>query len=87
MEQLDELELEKGEDAPMSMATNIETKTVVCGINSAEDKLKSGSNQNCRNFTIEDGKCVPVALSYVSGIDHSYLCNHLELLFKLVPAH
>ncbi|KAI0092471.1 WD40 repeat-like protein [Irpex rosettiformis] len=56
MTQLDELELEKGEDAPMSMTAIPETKTIVCGINSAEDGLKDGLNQNCRTYTIEADK-------------------------------
>ncbi|KAI0347447.1 WD40 repeat-like protein [Trametopsis cervina] len=56
MTQVDELELEKGEDAPMSMAAHHETKSIVCGINSAEDALQSGENQNCRKFAIENDK-------------------------------
>ncbi|EGO01855.1 hypothetical protein SERLA73DRAFT_120500 [Serpula lacrymans var. lacrymans S7.3] len=47
---LNELELEKDEDAPMSMATHLETKTVVCGINSTTEKLQKGQNENCRVF-------------------------------------
>ncbi|KAI0761730.1 WD40 repeat-like protein [Irpex lacteus] len=56
MTQLDELELEKGEDAPMSMAAIPETKTIICGINSSEDSLKDGLNQNCRKFTVDSDK-------------------------------
>ena len=56
LEQLDEFVLDKGEDAPMSMVAWPKTKTIACGINSSEESLKSGSNQNCRLFTIEDSK-------------------------------
>lgn len=44
----------------MSMAVHPESKQIVCGVNSAEDALKSGQNQNCRKFAIQDGKYVPV---------------------------
>ncbi|KAG9014942.1 hypothetical protein FRB94_007014 [Tulasnella sp. JGI-2019a] len=47
---LDELELEPGEDAPMTMAVNNHTSELVCGINSAQEKLKAGDNQNCRVY-------------------------------------
>ncbi|KAI0698637.1 WD40 repeat-like protein [Cytidiella melzeri] len=56
MTHVDELELEKGEDAPMSMATNSETRDIICGINSAEISLQDTPNQNCRRFTIEENK-------------------------------
>ncbi|KIL00279.1 hypothetical protein PAXRUDRAFT_29921 [Paxillus rubicundulus Ve08.2h10] len=50
---LSELELEKDEDAPMSMASHIESRTLVCGINSSAAKLEnSGVNENCRKFSI-----------------------------------
>ncbi|KIJ20119.1 hypothetical protein PAXINDRAFT_68481 [Paxillus involutus ATCC 200175] len=49
---LSELELEKDEDAPMSMASHIESRTLVCGINSSAAKLEKGVNENCRKFSI-----------------------------------
>ncbi|KAG1715952.1 hypothetical protein ID866_1241 [Astraeus odoratus] len=66
---LGELELDKDEDAPMSMAAHVEvlsrlkrigtssfmdvqSQTIVCGINSAVDKLEKGVNENCRKFSI-----------------------------------
>ncbi|KAF9557248.1 hypothetical protein CPC08DRAFT_640534 [Agrocybe pediades] len=52
----DEYELEKGEDAPMSMASHSESKTIVCGVNSVEEKLLKGENENCRTFSIADSK-------------------------------
>jgi prolactin regulatory element-binding protein len=60
---VDELELQKGEDAPMSMAADGQTNNIVCGINSAEENLKDGPNQNCRKFAVQDGKYVLVTLS------------------------
>ena len=53
---VNEVELETGEDAPMSMAAYPKTKEFVCGINSAADKLKDGANQNCRVYTIAEQK-------------------------------
>ncbi|KAJ7179278.1 WD40-repeat-containing domain protein [Mycena filopes] len=46
---VDELELERGEDAPMSMATNLEACT-------PEEKLKTGENQNCRVYAFKEQK-------------------------------
>ena len=59
-ELVNEFELEKGEDAPMSMAADGKTKRVVCGINSSLDSLETTKNQNCRKFVLDDGKCVCV---------------------------
>lgn len=69
----DEFELEKGEDAPMSMAAHKDvstsdiqfrkhhlrlnqSRTIVCGVNSVEEKLLKGENDNCRAFSMEGGK-------------------------------
>jgi len=56
IELLDEWELEKGEDAPMSMSAVPELSQLVCGINSSEESLQKGQNQNCRAFSIQEGK-------------------------------
>jgi prolactin regulatory element-binding protein len=78
-----ELELEKGEDAPMSMDTDMKvsttyalvpqvlfyarkTKTLVCGVNSATDKLQEGRNDNCRLFELHNNKYVLCGLSSVA---------------------
>lgn len=63
IELLHELELEKGEDAPMSMAAHPTERFVACGVNSSEIALKSGKNQNCRLFSIEDQECVCLTMS------------------------
>ncbi|TCD66822.1 hypothetical protein EIP91_000900 [Steccherinum ochraceum] len=52
----DELELASGEDAPMSMTADATSKQLICGINSALDSLKDGTNQNCRAYGIQEGK-------------------------------
>ncbi|KAF8974375.1 WD40 repeat-like protein [Flammula alnicola] len=52
----DEFELEKGEDAPMSMAAHLKSGTLVCGINSVLEKLEKGENENCRAFNVADAK-------------------------------
>ncbi|TFK29282.1 WD40 repeat-like protein [Coprinopsis marcescibilis] len=54
IEQRAEFELDKGEDAPMSLAAHPESKTVVCGINSTEENLLKGINHNCRAFSVGD---------------------------------
>ncbi|KAI0068906.1 WD40 repeat-like protein [Artomyces pyxidatus] len=50
----DELELESGEDAPMSMAAHPDGDSFVCGINSAADKVAKGENTNCRIYSVDD---------------------------------
>ncbi|CAL1701567.1 unnamed protein product [Somion occarium] len=56
VELLDEFELDKGEDAPMSMAAHAESRKIICGVNSSEEYLQNGHNQNCRMFKIKEGK-------------------------------
>ncbi|KAK0498490.1 hypothetical protein EDD18DRAFT_1379296 [Armillaria luteobubalina] len=58
---LDEFELDAGEDAPMSMATNVQSHTLVCGANSTEELVAKGQNENCRAFAIKDHKSVNVS--------------------------
>ncbi|KAF8211305.1 quinon protein alcohol dehydrogenase-like superfamily [Mycena galopus ATCC 62051] len=53
---VDELQLEPGDDAPMSIAANIEAGTLACGVNSPEEQMKSGQNENCRVFAFKDQK-------------------------------
>ncbi len=55
---LHELELEKGEDAPMSMAAHPGSSKFVCGINSSEEHLSHSENQNCRLFGLEQDRYV-----------------------------
>ncbi|KDQ64694.1 hypothetical protein JAAARDRAFT_94360, partial [Jaapia argillacea MUCL 33604] len=55
-ELVNELELLSGEDVPMSMAAHIETKSVVCGINSSLDQLQTGENLNCRIYGVDDNE-------------------------------
>ncbi|KAI0053079.1 WD40 repeat-like protein [Auriscalpium vulgare] len=53
MKLADELELESGEDAPMSMAAHPDGRTFVCGVNSPADKVSKGENLNCRVYTLD----------------------------------
>ncbi|KAJ7179839.1 WD40 repeat-like protein [Mycena crocata] len=53
---VDELELERGEDAPMSMATHSQTGTLACGVNSPEERLVKGENENCRVYAFKEQK-------------------------------
>lgn len=45
----------------MSMASHPQRREIVGGINSSEDALKSGPNQNCRVFSIKENKYVIVS--------------------------
>ncbi|KAF8192615.1 WD40 repeat-like protein [Pholiota molesta] len=66
----DEFELEKGEDAPMSMAAHLASQGIICGINSVLEKLEKGENQNCRTFNIAGSKINLVeARSTLTGND------------------
>ncbi|KAF9045909.1 WD40 repeat-like protein [Hymenopellis radicata] len=56
IEMLNEFELEAGEDAPMSMAADVQGKNLVCGINSTEELVARGENENCRVFEVNDNK-------------------------------
>jgi len=56
---VDEHELEKGEDAPMTLAANSQTGEFACGINSTREIVEKGDNQNCRVFSIIDNKLTP----------------------------
>ncbi|KAI0824670.1 WD40 repeat-like protein [Trametes gibbosa] len=51
-----ELELASGEDAPMSIAAHPQREEIVCGINSAQDALQDGQNQNCRVYDVKENK-------------------------------
>lgn len=66
VELLDEFELDKGEDAPMSMAAHAESRKIICGVNSSEEYLQNGHNQNCRMFKIKEGKYVTLAIVSLS---------------------
>ncbi|CAE6412430.1 unnamed protein product [Rhizoctonia solani] len=50
---LNELELEKDEDAPMSMAIDYEHNSFICGINGSIEKVEAGINPHCRTFSID----------------------------------
>ncbi|KAH9994073.1 WD40-repeat-containing domain protein [Russula compacta] len=50
----DELQLETGEDAPMSMAPHPGGFSFVCGINSTAEKVAKGENLNCRVYAVGD---------------------------------
>jgi hypothetical protein len=53
---LAEKELEKDEDAPMTIATHPSRNEIVCGINSSTEKLEKGQNENCRVFKVENNE-------------------------------
>ncbi|KAG5635779.1 hypothetical protein H0H81_010139 [Sphagnurus paluster] len=77
-ELLDEFELEKGEDAPMSMAAHVETGTIICGVNSALEKLEKGENDNCRVISVQEHKYVTVQAP--GGTKVTVLCPDGTLL-------
>ncbi|KAF8709609.1 WD40 repeats protein, partial [Rhizoctonia solani] len=53
LELLNELELEKDEDAPMSMAIDHGHNSFICGINGSIEKVEAGVNPHCRAFSVE----------------------------------
>ncbi|KZO98030.1 WD40 repeat-like protein [Calocera viscosa TUFC12733] len=61
LKQLATLELESGEDAPMTIAAPLSPNTsahIVCGINSAAARMAQGENENCRVYAVGDEKLV-----------------------------
>ncbi|KAI9447786.1 WD40 repeat-like protein [Lactarius indigo] len=50
----DELQLENGEDAPMSMAAHPDGSSFACGINSSAEVVAKGENLNCRVYAVGD---------------------------------
>ncbi|KAI0771972.1 WD40 repeat-like protein [Trametes elegans] len=61
-----------GEDAPMSIAAHPQREEIVCGINSSQDALKFGQNQNCRVYNVKENKISPSTTSStiaLSGAD------------------
>ncbi|KAI4518361.1 WD40 repeat-like protein [Schizophyllum commune Loenen D] len=61
LKQMDELELAPGEDAPMSMAAARKASKIIAGVNSSEDRLKAGHNDNCRVMNVVDKKITPLS--------------------------
>lgn len=43
----------------MSIAAHPQREEIVCGINSPQDALQKGQNQNCRVYDVKENKCVP----------------------------
>ncbi|KIY72947.1 WD40 repeat-like protein [Cylindrobasidium torrendii FP15055 ss-10] len=56
IEEVSEYELEAGEDAPMSIAANRKDRSLASGINSTDERVKQGDNENCRVFNLVDNK-------------------------------
>ncbi|KAH8830698.1 WD40 repeat-like protein [Flagelloscypha sp. PMI_526] len=58
IELLDTVQLAPGEDAPMSLATAVSEPhpTIVCGVNSPEEDMLRGQNENCRVFSVLENK-------------------------------
>lgn len=54
VEKVDEYELPRAEDAPMSMAVHLAKKEFVCGINSSQEKIATGVNENLRVFAFTE---------------------------------
>ncbi|CAG8528893.1 3303_t:CDS:10 [Paraglomus occultum] len=72
IEQLTEYKLEKGEDAPMSMAIHPEDNVVVCGINGKEESIAAGENFSCRIFNYSNEKIDLVDKKQASSSKKSY---------------
>lgn len=42
----------------MSIAAHPQREEIVCGVNSSQDALHSGQNQNCRVYNVKENKSV-----------------------------
>ncbi|KIR30045.1 prolactin regulatory element-binding protein [Cryptococcus deuterogattii 99/473] len=51
---LTELALSNDEDAPMTMAIDKETKSIVTGINASSSAVQAGNNDHCRVYSFSD---------------------------------
>ncbi|KAL5527611.1 hypothetical protein ACEPAG_6412 [Sanghuangporus baumii] len=87
LELLSELELEKDEDAPMSMVADAEGSRIICGINSATEELDKGINQNCRLFNVEKDKLNLVGLASTLKVtrDNMEECQKEQKVTALSP--
>lgn len=54
LEQQASLLMDAGEDSPHGMTVCRQRGEVVCGINSIEEKILSGQNENCRVYSVAD---------------------------------
>lgn len=43
----------------MSMAAHPETNTLICGVNSVEEQIEKGLNENCRVYMLKEDKLLP----------------------------
>ncbi|KAF9651281.1 WD40 repeat-like protein [Thelephora ganbajun] len=59
IELLNEFELEKDADAPMSMVADPETGMFACGINGPLELIEKGENKNCRAYRVKDKQIQP----------------------------
>ncbi|PVF94737.1 WD40 repeat-like protein [Serendipita vermifera] len=57
---VNEYELEAGADAPMSMAYDPTTQTVVCGANASLEKMARQENMHCRMLSVKGDKIAHV---------------------------
>ncbi|KAG0370235.1 hypothetical protein BGZ54_007136 [Gamsiella multidivaricata] len=55
-----EKQLNREEDAPMSLSVHPKESTMAFGINSAINKIEAGENENCRIFQFSDERIEPV---------------------------
>ncbi|GAA5875773.1 hypothetical protein JCM3774_006453 [Rhodotorula dairenensis] len=55
---VEEYELSKEEDAPMTVAVDLEARALAAGINSSTNELERGVNDNLRLFSLEGEKIV-----------------------------
>ncbi|KAF9509481.1 hypothetical protein BS47DRAFT_1301358 [Hydnum rufescens UP504] len=77
IELINESELERDEDAPMTMAVHPTDGALVCGVNSSIESLQKGTNEHCRLYVVRDNTLSPVgpALSYRLGLNSNVLQN------------
>lgn len=52
----------------MSIAAHPQREEIVCGVNSSQDALRGGQNQNCRVYNVKENKSVTRPLFFYAFI-------------------
>lgn len=65
----------------MSIAAHPQREEIVCGVNSSQDALQSGQNQNCRVYNVKENKSVTRPPFFYAFLRHAileYPCQRRE---------
>ncbi|KAI8620280.1 WD40-repeat-containing domain protein [Chytriomyces sp. MP71] len=64
------------EDSVQSICVNPKEKTIVVGVNCADDQIKKGNNANCRIFTLKND-CLLLQTSFSTTDGLNYCCQRV----------